>query len=187
MSARGAPSVNPNQVISMANIECIIPFILKWEGGYVHHKSDKGGATNKGVTYKTWEAYCNKVGKTASLTTLRYMSNKEWEDIFREHSWDVWKADKIASQRVANICVDWSWMSGATRVIKKVQKLLGVTVDGIVGQKTLSAINGHSADALFGQIKELRKKYYNGIVKQDPTQQVFLKGWLNRLDDLSRL
>ena len=171
----------------MAKIEQIIPFILKWEGGYVHNKYDNGGATNKGVTYKTWEDYCKRKGKEASLTTLRNMTSKEWEDIFREHSWNPWQADKIASQRVANICVDWSWMSGTTRVIKKVQKLLGVTADGIVGPKTLASINGHSEDSLFGKIKELRKKFYYNIVKNNPEQNVFLRGWLNRLDDLSRL
>ncbi len=171
----------------MASIEKLTPFILKWEGGYVHHKYDKGGATNKGVTYKTWEAYCKKKGKEASLTSLRHMTNAEWMEIFREHSWNPWQADKIASQRVANVLVDWSWMSGARTAIKKVQRLLGVAVDGIVGPKTLAAINGHSGDALFGQIKELRKKFYYGIVKQDPTQQTFLKGWLRRLEDLSRL
>lgn len=171
----------------MASIDNLIPFILKWEGGYVHHKNDKGGATNRGVTYNTWEDYCKRKGKEASLTTLRHMTKEEWRDIFTEHSWNPWQADKIASQRVANICVEWSWMSGARTAIKKVQKLLGVTADGIVGPKTLAAINGHSGDALFGQIKELRKKFYYGIVKQDPTQQIFLKGWLNRLEDLSRL
>lgn len=170
----------------MAKIEQIIPFVLKWEGGYVHHKKDKGGATNKGVTYKTWEAYCKKKGKEASLTTLRKMTNAEWMEIFKTGYWDAWKADSIMSQRVANICVDWSWMSGV-KVIKKVQKMLGLTADGIVGPKTLASINGHSEDALFGQIKELRKKYYESIVKKDPTQQIFLKGWLRRLEDLSRL
>lgn len=170
----------------MASIDILIPFILEWEGGYVHHKNDKGGATNRGVTLKTWEEYCKKTGKLASLTTLRKMTQAEWHDIFKEHSWDLWKADRIYSQRVANILVDWSWMSGA-KTVKKVQKILGVTADGIVGAITLAAINGHSEDALFGQIKELRKKFYYGIVKQDPTQQTFLKGWIRRLEDLSRL
>lgn len=170
----------------MAKIEQIIPFVLKWEGGYVHHPNDRGGATNKGVTYKTWEAYCKKKGKEASLSTLRKMTNAEWMEIFRTGYWDAWKADSIMSQRVANICVDWSWMSGI-KVIKKVQKMLGLTADGIVGPKTLASINGHSEDALFGQIKELRKKYYESIVRKDPTQQIFLKGWINRLEDLSRL
>jgi lysozyme family protein len=77
-------------------------------------------------------------------------------------------------------------MSGV-KVIKKVQKLLGVTADGVVGAKTLAAINGHSGDALFGLIKEARKRYYENIVKKDSTQKTFLKGWLNRLEDLSRL
>jgi lysozyme family protein len=114
------------------------------------------------------------------------MTNEEWKEIFIEHSWKPWQGDKIESQRVANICVDWSWMSGA-KVIKKVQKLLGLTADGVVGPKTLASINGHSEDALFGQIKELRKKHFESIVKKDPTQQIFLKGWLNRLEDLARL
>ena len=170
----------------MAKIEQIIPFILKWEGGYVHNRHDKGGATNKGVTYKTWVDYCKKKGKEASLTTLRKMTNAEWLEIFKTGYWEAWKADCIMSQRVANICVDWSWMSGV-KVIKKVQKMLGLTADGIVGPKTLASMNGHSEDALFGQIKELRKKYYESIVRKDPTQQIFLKGWLRRLEDLSRL
>lgn len=170
----------------MASIEKLTPFILKWEGGYVHNKYDKGGATNKGVTYKTWVDYCKKNDKEASLVTLRKMTNAEWEEIFREHSWTPWKADSIMSQRVANICVDWSWMSGV-KVIKKVQKMLGLTADGVVGPKTLASINGHSEDALFGMIKEERKKFYESIVRKDPTQQIFLKGWLNRLEDLSRL
>lgn len=170
----------------MAKIEAIVPFILKWEGGFVNHRNDRGGATNKGVTLTTWQHYCKKNGKEASMSTLRKMTNAEWAEIFKTGYWDAWKADNIMSQRVANICVDWSWMSG-TKVIKKVQKMLGLTADGIVGPKTLASINGHSEDALFGQIKELRKKHYESIVKKDPTQQIFLKGWLNRLEELSRL
>lgn len=32
----------------------------------------------------------------------------------------------------------------------------------------------------------MRKKYYLGIVVNDPKKQVFLKGWLNRLADLTK-
>lgn len=170
----------------MAQIDILVPFILKWEGGFVNHKHDRGGATNKGVTLATWQHYCRSKGKVGDIASLKKMTNEEWTDILREYAWDVWKADKIESQRVANICVDWSWGSGP-KVIKKVQKLLGVTADGVVGPKTLAAINGHSADALFGKIKETRTKFYHGIVKNDPTQAVFLRGWLNRLEDIARL
>lgn len=170
----------------MAKIEKLVPFLLKWEGGYVNHPKDKGGHTNKGVTYETWVAYRKKMGKEASLTSFKNMSQEEWTDILRQNYWDVWQADKIGSQRIANMLVDWLWMSGA-RTIKKVQKILQVKCDGIVGAKTIAAINGHSDVTLFGLIKESRKAYYEGIVRLNPSQKVFLKGWLNRLEDLSRL
>lgn len=38
----------------MAKVEILLPFILKWEGGFVNDPADAGGATNKGVTIDTW-------------------------------------------------------------------------------------------------------------------------------------
>ena len=36
-----------------------ISFTLKWEGGYVNHPADKGGATNRGITQSTLNAAFN--------------------------------------------------------------------------------------------------------------------------------
>jgi len=33
-----------------------LPFVLRWEGGYVDHPDDPGGRTNKGVTQKTYDS-----------------------------------------------------------------------------------------------------------------------------------
>ena len=35
----------------MAEVKKLVPFILKWEGGFVNDPDDLGGATNKGVIY----------------------------------------------------------------------------------------------------------------------------------------
>ena len=40
----------------MADIKNLIPFILKWEGEFANDPTDRGGATNKGVTIATYEA-----------------------------------------------------------------------------------------------------------------------------------
>ena len=34
--------------------ETALLFVLKWEGGYVNNKYDKGGATNYGITQNTY-------------------------------------------------------------------------------------------------------------------------------------
>ena len=39
----------------MADVDKLLPFILKWEGGFANDPADAGGATNKGVTIATWK------------------------------------------------------------------------------------------------------------------------------------
>ncbi|WP_338134997.1 putative peptidoglycan-binding domain-containing protein [Sharpea azabuensis] len=77
--------------------------------------------------------------------------------------------------------VDWTWMSGAALSIKRTQKLLNVTQDGIVGPKTVAAIN-NTAD-IMDKVYEARKNHFEAIVKARPISKKFLKGWINRLND----
>ena len=98
--------------------------------------------------------------------------------------WDKCKADKIKNQSVANIFVNWCVNSG-TGMIKKVQSILGLKADGIVGPKTLAAINNGVQPIIHMDIKNARKAYYDGIVAQKPSQKVFYKGWMNRLNSFT--
>jgi lysozyme family protein len=75
------------------------------------------------------------------------------------------------------------WGSG-TNGIKIPQKVLGVKQDGIVGPKTLAAVNNADPKDLFNQIKVQRGMFLYRIVEKDPKQKKFLNGWLNRLNDL---
>ena len=111
------------------------------------------------------------------------MSENEWNYIFKSGFWDKWKADEIKSQAIANLVVDWVWTSGKYG-IKYVQRILGVVDDGIVGAKTIAALNGYKSQKdLFGKIWARRKKFFEDIVKNNPSQKVFIKGWIRRLSD----
>ena len=98
----------------------------------------------------------------------------------KPHFWDRWKADKIKSQSVANILVDWVWASGK-HGITNIQRLLGVKVDGIVGDKTIAALNAKEPRQLFASIKKARVSFIEGIIRANPKQKKFRNGWLNRL------
>lgn len=190
----------------MASIDNLIPFLLKWEGGFVNDPTDRGGATNKGVTISTYEAYCRKNGlPRPTVEQLKNIPDAHWREIVKTMYWDRWHADDINSQKVANILVDWVWASGING-IKKPQALLGVKADGIVGDKTLSAVNFADPEELFTAIYQERVKFINAIVARSVaayekkigrkatekellkyTQKRFKKGWLNRLLDIKNL
>lgn len=171
----------------MAKVEILAPYIKKWEGGFVNDPADRGGATNKGVTIATFEAYCKaKSLPRPNVERLKRMTDGEWLDILKTMFWDKWQADKIKSQKLANILVDWVWGSGVYG-IKIPQRILGVKQDGIVGDETLKALNAQEPDKLFQVIYEARKKYLNDITISRPINKRFLKGWLNRLEDIRRL
>ena len=54
----------------MAEFKKYAPKLLQLEGGYTNHPEDLGGATNKGVTYKTYKEYC---GQEKTIADLRNM------------------------------------------------------------------------------------------------------------------
>lgn len=170
----------------MADVNKLAPWILKWEGGFVNDPDDSGGATNKGVTIKTWKqvGYDKDGDGDIDVKDLKLLTvNDVIKVVLKPHYWDRWKADEIVSQSVANICVDWVWASGKPG-ITRVQKLLGVKQDGVVGPKTLAALNSRSPLPLFGAIKQERIKFIDEICIKNPKNLKFKKGWLNRLNDL---
>lgn len=169
----------------MANVDKLVPFILKWEGGWVNDPDDLGGATNMGVTFATYKAYCRRKGYPAPTEErLKNLAKEQFTDILKTMYWDACKADNIESQSVANAIVDWAWHSGTATAVKEVQRVLGVKDDGVIGNITLSAINSQSPLPLFGKIKQARVAYIERICNARPANNKFKKGWFNRINGL---
>lgn len=164
----------------MAKSEKLMPFIHKWEGGYANHPNDKGGCTMKGVTIGTFRRY---FGNNKTCSDLKNITDEQWLYVFEKGYWNPCKADDINNQSIANIIVDWAWLSGTKTAIKKTQKILGIDADGIVGEQTINAINNANQEELFNSIYNKREEFYYNICESHPSQKVFLKGWLNRLRD----
>lgn len=167
----------------MADVKKLAPIISKWEGGFVNDKLDRGGATNMGITLETWKSvgYDKDGDGDIDANDVRLLTQSDFHPVLKQY-WNRWQGDNIRNQSVANILVDWVWGSGAWG-IKIPQRLLGLKDDGVVGTKTLQAINGSNQKELFDKIFKAREKFLNDIVKNNPSQQRFIKGWLNRLND----
>jgi len=161
----------------MATYTKVIKKILKWEGGYAGN-IDGAICTMKGVTLATYRRF---FGKEKNCKDLKEITQAEWDYIFKKGFWDRWKADDIKNQSIAELLVDWVWTSGVWG-IKFPQRVLGVNDDGIVGPKTLAAINSYEdQEELFNKLWNRRKKHFQDIAKGGKAK--FLGGWLNRLND----
>lgn len=172
----------------MADVKILAPFILKWEGGFVNHPNDPGGATNKGVTIAVWKSqgYDKDGDGDIDVADLKLIDNNDATKILKSNYWNRWFADQIKSQAVANTVVDWVWGSGAWGV-KIPQRLLGLKDDGIVGYVTLNKINEvikKDKDNFLQELYNARFKYLQDIIKRNPKLKVFEKGWNNRMNDL---
>jgi len=185
----------------MANVEKLVPFIIQFEAGinpagltgeklfekarktgYANDPDDLGGATMVGVTIATYKEYCRKKGyPVPTIERLRNMTYAQWLDILKTMFWDRWQADKIANQSIAEILVDWVWASGKYGITIP-QQVLGVTVDGIVGPKTLAALNKQNPAQFFSRIVAERKAYIDRICASRPIYNKYKRGWLNRLN-----
>ena len=171
----------------MADVKKLAPWIFKWEGGFVNDPDDLGGATNMGVTIGAWKScgYDKDGDGDIDVDDLHLLTREDVVNrVLKPHYWDRWKADDIKSQSVANILVDWVWASGA-HGIKIPQRLLGVSVDGIVGPKTLAAVNARNPRELFDMIKIARFDFIEDICRKRPANNKFKRGWMNRINDIA--
>ena len=65
-------------------------------------------------------------------------------------------------------------------------KAAHVQADGIVGSKTLRAVNKAPSVKLLQTLLVARKAFYINLVRRRPDQRRFLRGWLNRTEDMAR-
>lgn len=162
----------------MADYLKAVPNILRWEGGFANDPYDRGGATMKGITLTTFRQYYGS-GKTVS--DLKNITDAQWGHIFKVGYWDKLKCDSFVNQSVANLLVDFGWMSGVAVAAKAIQIIVGVKADGIIGPKSIAAINAFNQRKLFESLYNARVDFFYKICATRPANKRFLNGWLNRL------
>ncbi|MDE6380489.1 MAG: peptidoglycan domain protein, partial [Muribaculaceae bacterium] len=151
---------------------------------YHNRPTDKGGPTMCGVTISTFAEWRRRQGKTIpTIGDLRGLKYDEWLAILKTLFWDPCMADKIQNASVAMMLVDWRWVNG-TQAVRDAQNAFSLIQDGIVGQKTLAALNTPPPEEVFMRMKYAREASYRKIADRNPSQRVFLKGWISRTNSI---
>jgi lysozyme family protein len=160
-----------------------LQFTLRWEGGYVNHPNDYGGATNKGIIQRVYDDYRRRQG--LPLRSVRFITDAEVRDIYEN---DYWKPSQsnLMVRPLAIAHFDTAVNFGVRGSVLFLQESLGVTADGIFGPNTRAALQRANTQSTALRYVDRRIEYRYIRVSQDPSQRVFLQGWLNRDNDLKR-
>ena len=163
----------------MERFERIFDYLLRVEGGYSDDENDKGGKTKYGITEEEARDFGYK-GDMQDLT-------KDFaKNIYLKKYYLGNKLDKVVDDKVALSICDWAVNSGrngtknAQIAIKQLTNA-NLDVDGIIGNKTLDALNSVDPEKFLEVYHNLQRIYYKGKVEADRTQEGFLTGWLNRV------
>jgi len=159
--------------------------VLNFEGGFVDDPVDPGGATNRGITWNTWQNSAQIVlGVSPTLENLKDLSETEAAAIYKALYWDKIRADDITDGDVRFLLFDFYVNAGgnAVKVLQRTLRQLDmdISVDGAIGSITIDAINSADAIQLYNNFKENRINYYTSIVEKNPNLNKFLNGWKNR-------
>jgi len=160
-----------------------LKFVLRWEGGFVDHPADPGGRTNKGVTQKVYDAWRARQGQPAQ--DVKQISDAEVHAIYASDYWLPPRCDMLVTP-LDLVQFDTAVNMGVGRAVRFLQACAGCSVDGDFGPGTEKAVAGCDQGSLVADYCNRREAFYRGIVERKPSQAVFLKGWMNRLNSLRK-
>ncbi|NLD68692.1 MAG: hypothetical protein GX644_07725 [Limnobacter sp.] len=156
-------------------------FVLRWEGGYVDHPDDPGGATNRGVTQAVYDRWRQAAG--LARRAVRELADDEMHAIYESGYWRPPRCDALAGP-LDLVQFDTAVNMGVGRAARFLQQAAGATVDGQIGPKTLECVKNCAHSELVSGYCQIREQFYRELVQRKPRMQLFLKGWMNRLDAL---
>jgi len=195
----------------MADYKLLLDHIAKWEGtmgsdprdtcadypsDYVMPSGKYKGYkvhTVKGICFMTWKSNAPKLGFDPSTKGFINMTKSQWASVIKNIFWDGRNLDKVNSQKIAELIFDSTWGSGfggSSSLVKYMQRLVGVTDDGDIGNITIAALNKETntpdkENILYKKLWDFRMSFLKQLAVINPIRYgSFLNGWTNRMNAL---
>jgi lysozyme family protein len=157
-------------------------FTLKWEGTkFTDHPLDPGGATKYGIIQSRYDQY--RDSKKLSRRSVNDITTTEYTEIYDVYYWTPVRAEYLDGT-LGLVLFDTAVNMGTAGCIRRLQASLKVPITGIWSQAISDVIHSSDQTEVALNICKLRIAKRYARVKQRADQKVFLKGWLNRDNDL---
>ena len=139
--------------------------LMEHEGGLVEHKADPGGLTNFGISQRSYPG-----------EDIRNMTRARAAEIYLRDFWGPAGCDALPSTLRFQV-FDMAVNSGVKTAIKMLQSAVGTVPDGVIGPKTLQAVNATPVPILIARFNGRRLEFMAGL----PHWPAFGRGWARRI------
>jgi len=176
--------------MGIPTLEQIVDGIIEAEGGLSTNTDDHGGITKHGISLR----YAK--GKGLDLDGDGDVDGDDIRLVDVPTAKELFLQDFFYAPKVCDLppglwpqVFDTSVNSGPSRAIKLVQEVLidlgqALIADGKMGPNTQRAAKltceRHGTDKVNNMLSDKRADFYRAIVAADPSQKVFIDGWLRR-------
>ena len=193
VTSHGVTTTLPMEA-NMADFSPAFQFVMQHEDAARSGKVtvDAGGRTRFGIAEKFHPDLPGEFFTGPAEDALKVA-----EEIMRRDYWDRMRLSEIASQNLANKLFDMAVNMGVHQAGVYAQRAvngllagrapasgaaLRLVEDGVIGERTLSAINAVDPIALHQLLCELSRQHYRHIASINPAQAANVQGWLKRAD-----
>lgn len=156
--------------------------VLREEGGFVDDPRDPGGATNLGVTARTWHAWS---GRPASPTAMRALTPAKVAPLYKAWFWDKVAGDALPVA-LALAVFDCAVNAGPAVAVAMLQGVVGAPRSGNPGTTTMRAADTYvrtiGLGKLIGRFCEARREHCRALAGFAD----FGRGWLARIERIEQ-
>lgn len=162
----------------MSNFPIAFAYTMINEGGsaYTNTPDDLGGPTKYGITLNTLSKF---LGKTCSAIDVQNLTEDVAQAIYLKNYWTPLCCDQLPLI-IAIALFDTEVNDGEYESVLLAQKCMGVVADGVVGPKTIAALNSTSTPSFIYKFIGGLQSHDVSICVSNSSQLKFLGGWLSR-------
>jgi lysozyme family protein len=158
----------------VVNFNLAMQPIFRWEGGYVNDPDDRGGETKYGITKKRYPNL-----------DIKNLTKEKAAELYYDDFWKKYRVNEFRDQNTATHFLDTIINHGpkwGTTLLQRALNDIGIPTDedGKIGPQTIKNANSADSVLLNTAIGKRRLKFYDAIVRNNPSQKKFLKGWKKR-------
>lgn len=179
-----------------------IEFVLIQEGKFSNNKSDPGGATNYGISLRLLRSLGVDIDMDGDtdIDDIIHMTKNDAKKIYKKEWWDKYHYQQIDDKQFQRMILSLSVNMGAKNAHKIIQKSLNEIPKP--KDRILLVVNGNLSPACIHQLNDITRPeikalfkikvqknaidMYESFVKRNEHLRIFLKGWENRVFEITR-